>query len=236
MGVSRNDDKEKGSAQIRLLSVSHCNRNGNIVSRLDYSYGYPEGLVAAYDVGSRKILGLLDKDTSFDEIIECYLGMAGFIGDSLSLDINMLVIDISTLFRMLYECKKNQQACSIRYYMLNWCTGIFLCSMLERLLGLLYQFQKHKDGQLHFILPSVDNLLRDEDCILRKFLTRKQLKNYVYLLSYDKKEKRGLEFRSQLCRFHYAFDTMSLTRVAQLLYIYTDILNSVLMYIINNKE
>ena len=114
---------------------------------------------------------------------------------------------------------------------------MFICAMIEKLLRSIYlHFIKDKQ-YVPIYVATLGNLLRSDNSEIVNIFGDSHIKNLEFYLLLSGKDKIGRNLRNSLAHW-VDLDKQQLNSflVAQLFYLYTDILNTVFLYFQNSNQ
>lgn len=181
---------------------------------------------------------LFNSDDYFDEIFEFYCSMINEVYSKIIGSEQEFTEDIEALFQMLFNLKMNQKNEKIIIQTQSYGMCIFLCSYIEKLLRDFYFFEVKENKYVSMDKITLSNLLDSEKNQEMKLVFGKShLKHLKYFLLTEGQKKIGYNYRNRLAHWRdIGWDEINPFLVFKLFYLFTDILNTIYVYLILNPK
>jgi len=196
------------------------------------------------DVNEQNFLIILYNKDIFSDYIKKVWRVARIISKQPFLSGYLLSDDVSMLLSMLISVRRNIGAPDNRHKeALCYSASMFLCSLTEKLLRIFYLYcsqirniqpvTKHIRKQQYFTL----GCLADKRIKMAGSFTMEHRKGLVYFLSRIRGMKECRSYRNRLAHWLSAMTPKSMTEdlTSRLLWLFTDVLNSVYLYFMPGK-
>lgn len=197
------------------------------------------------DVNEQNFLIILYNKDIFSDYIKKVWRVARIISKQPFLSGYLLSDDVSMLLSMLISVRRNIGAPDNRHKeALCYSASMFLCSLTEKLLRIFYLYcsqirniqpvTKHIRKQQYFTL----GCLADKRIKMAGSFTMEHRKGLVYFLSRIRGMKECRSYRNRLAHWLSAMTPKSMTAdlTSRLLWLFTDVLNSVYLYFVPGKS
>lgn len=250
--------KQKASSGSKLLSLTHCSIPGDdneYESFLSRSPGnfpienlvtqLPNGGANSSDIKywqilegneTQKFYSLLGDEKEFYEYAEGVKSEIRFISEQLERTGNGLEEDTAFLFGMLeavseaaQHSHENEASC--------YSSSMFMCSAIEKIMRLSYVFMA-QDEQYVSENITLGNLLDSNNRYLTELFGQDHLQSIAYFLIKTPQIKNGRNCRNELAHWASGMKpkTMTACFTAKLLWLFTDVVNTVYLYFDKQKN
>lgn len=201
-----------------------------------FTFSHQQTIHLILSIGSKIISTIWHDEEFFSNYIGWYAYTLNFISDKINLS-NKLGDDIELLYTMLQpvilcDDEKNKDLIPFCYG-----AGMYICTLIENLLRSVYIWLK-KD-QMYIATNSVKlkMLLSENNDEMANIFGKGHLKNLSFFLITIGENRIGWNIRNSLAHWS-EIDKHNLnsTMVAKLMYLYTDIVNTLFLYFLNLNE
>ena len=197
------------------------------------------------DVNAENFLIILDNKNIFKDYIKKVWRTARSISKQPDMSGFLLSDDVRMLISMIISVRRNLGASeNIHKEALCYSASMFCCSLTEKLLRIFYLYcsqirniqpvTKHIRKQQYFTL----GCLADKRIKMAGSFTMEHRKGLVYFLSRIRGMKECRSYRNRLAHWLSAMTPKSMTAdlTSRLLWLFTDVLNSVYLYFVPGKS
>lgn len=248
--------------EIRLLSVTHdpikIDEQYTFVSRLDkrpesksvlmdlvstniptddyYTMSHQQKLSINASIGIGTIIGIIREQETASDFCSLLSSAVKFISDKLHAEGEMLEQDLDHLITMVQLVVDNHNSDEKIVHSLCYGATMFLCAFSEKLLRLFY-LNLVKDRQYVPInKATLGELLNENNTDMLNAFGFHHIKSLSFFLMQTSHKNIGYNIRNNLA--HWAglsMNTISPTFMAQMLWLFTDILNTVFWYFLKDS-
>lgn len=207
--------------------------SSNLLQDDYFTASHQHWLDAYLSVGGATILGIWHDQELFPNCLCWYKSILKYIGDNIG-NGNTLTDDIDLFYAMLQPVILSDYKENAVLKPLCYGAAMFICAMIEKLLRSIYlHFIKDKQ-YVPISVATLGNLLRSDNSEIVNIFGDSHIKNLEFYLLLSGKDKIGRNLRNSLAHW-VDLDKQQLNSflVAQLFYLYTDILNTVFLYFQN---
>ena len=120
---------------------------------------------------------------------------------------------------------------------LCYSSSMFICSLIEKFLRLFYKYNLKDICYVPVEKATLGQLLTENNQQIVKVFGKEHVRNLAYFLVNVQPNDVGCNLRNSLAHWHdLDKDKMTVSLVARLLYLFTDILNTIFWFFICNSE
>lgn len=253
--------KATASRESRLLCITHefseVNGHYSLVSTLDkkpklesalidlvstniptddyYTMSHQQTLSICASVGTGAILGIIRDIETASDFYSLLLSAIKYISDGLHVENEDLDRDVEQLISMVQLVINNHNLDEITVHSLCYGAAMFICALSEKLLRLFY-INLVKDRQYVPInKATMGELLSDSNTEILNVFGFHHIKSLSFFLMQTQPKNVGYNFRNKLAHWSaMSVNHLTPTYVAQLLWLFTDILNTVLWHLLED--
>ena len=235
---------------VKFTQLTHRHDGSNLVSYLDegpgepslvdyvrdsdptddfFTGGHKAYLLHTLQMSSRLTSIIIIDNKLFRDFVSVILGFIDEIskkikcGDSLTNDANLLFASVEELIS-----EGRQRGLS---FIQTYGTAVFICAQIESILReVAFSCRNRDDPYVDFSTLSLEKLLNEG--IIKHIMGENMCKNLGYFLL--KKEKIGMDMRNNLCHWKDRPEEVNIEMVSDLLYLYTQVVNSIFFFILTN--
>jgi len=254
--------KETENWEVRLLSLTHDLKKGGeqieAVSRLSAPSGAKDGLldfvstniptddfftmshqqelsiIASIETGSMaRIIGTLD---TFRDYLSLIFSAVKFIAEATDANEENLQQDVSLLADLVQLVVEDQDAAKTATKPLSYGASMYICAFSEKLLRTVYTYIVKDECYVPTNKATLGELLNLDNYRMVEIFGENHIKNLAFYLSQTQPNGIGHNYRNSLAHWaNITADNLTPMFMAQLLWLFTDILNTVFWYFFRNS-
>lgn len=254
--------KKQPNCEIQMLSLTHDKKIENdklyCVSRLAYPSKGKQGLIdfissnissddyfthshqnwleISMSVGAATILAIWHDKELFPDCLQWYFTFLGFISEQTGC-IEGLDDDLEILHTMLEPVILSDDKDKKEIQPFCYGAAMFICALIEKLLRIVYIYLLKDRMYVPLTSATLGALLSPHNQEMANIFGEDHLKNLSYFICTVGEKKIGWNIRNSLA--HWAGvdkNSLSSMLVAQLFYLYTDIINTIFWYFFSLTE
>lgn len=214
--------------------------SSNIPSDDYFTLSHQDTLRINIEVGAATIHAMWHDEELFPECLHWYIAFLDFIDEQIGSTEN-LGEDIKTLFEMLQPVIPSDDIGKESLRPLCYGAALFICSLIEKLLRSVYIYLLKDKIYIPLTSATLGSLLSSHNEEMTNIFGEDHLKNLAFFLCTVGDKKIGWNIRNRLAHWtEMSKHSLNSKLVAQLLYLYTDVINTVFWYFYckdeNSKE
>lgn len=210
--------------------------SSNIPSDDYFTYSHQTNLQVIVSVASATIVTMWHDEELFPECLRWYISFLSFISDKINCNEN-LVDDIQTLHLMLQPVILSDDKDNEALKPLCYGAGMFICAMTEKLLRSFYIYLLKDKMYVPLTSATLGTLLSYNNGEMSDIFGKDHLKNLAYFLNVVGDKKIGYDIRNSLAHWVNMDKTnLNSMLVAELFYLYTDVVNTLFLYLNTHNQ
>ncbi|SEW33451.1 hypothetical protein [[Clostridium] fimetarium] len=214
-------------AKVSLMDL--C--SSNIVSDSYFTHSHQQNLNIIASVGTGTMMGILARD----EMLQDYFDMMGsaihFIEEKMELATNSLVYDYELMLNMISTIKANSSAGKEVQAPLCYSASMFMCGFMEKIMRDTYEYEARGKQYFSTDRATLGQLLSESNCYMIKIFGVDHIRNIMFFMGTVGEKQIGQNIRNSLAHLTGNIEKhFSIGFVAQIMWIFTDILNTVFGY------
>ncbi len=205
--------------------------SSNIISDSYFTHSHQQNLGIIASVGTGTMMGLLARD----EMLQDYFNMIGsalqFIVDKMQLEENCLLYDFDMMVNMLLTIKSNSSSAESVLTPLCYSASMFMCGFAEKLLRMVYEYEAR--GKQYFATDraTLGQLLSEANSYMVNIFGVDHIRNLMFYIGTVGDKQIGNNIRNALAHLTGNIEKqLTIGFVAQIMWIFTDIVNSIFGY------
>lgn len=249
--------KAIANREMRLLSITHdlteVNGQFSAVSKLDRK---PQPQHSLMDLGNAntptndyftithqlelerrdsfetgQIIGILSESETANDFYSLLLSSIKFISGEMHAECEKLECDAELLITMVQLAVGNDNSDEKAAHSLCYGASMFICAFTEKLLRLFYMGIVKDNLYVPINKATLGELLKENNTEMIKIFGLDHIKNLSFFLMQTSPDNVGHNIRNNLAHWaNISADSLTLPYVARLLWLFTDILNTVFYY------
>lgn len=254
--------KETKNRELRLLSITHAfsvvDGRYFCVSRIDtppepksslmdlvgtniptdnyYTMSYQQALSVCASIETGTVLGIIHKQETASEYYSLLSSSVKYISDKLYAENEELERDIEQLITMVQLVIGNHDADEKTMHSLCYGAAMFICALSEKLLRLFYMSLIKDSLYVPINKATLGDLLSESNDDILNVFGFHHIKGLSFFWMQTPQKNVGYNIRNNLAHWsNISTDLLSPTFVAQLLWLFTDILNTVFWYFLKDS-
>lgn len=207
--------------------------SSNLPSDDYYTHSHQNWLKISMAVGAATISAMWEDPDLFPECMNWYAASLAFIDDHID-SIEKLSEDIEMLAVMLQPVIFSRNPDQKELSPLCYGVAMFTCALIEKILRVIYIHLLKDKMYIPLTNATLGTLLSARNQEMIKIFGEDHLKNIIYFLNTVGDKKIGWNYRNLLAHWvELKKSNINSMLVAQLLYLYTDIINTVFWYFLS---
>lgn len=222
---------EASKGRRRLMDFA----SSNIPTDDYFTYSHQMDLEYKLTFGTGTILGIWHDKELFFKTIDWYRGILNYIAKKTNYVSDDLLSDFKLLCTMLQPIIESINL-KDREVLSSMCYGaaMFTCALTEKILRLLYINLVKEKIYIPMNSTTLGQLLNPNNQEFAKIFGVDYLKNINYFFGTDEKKKVGKNYRNSLAHWSgMSKEMLNATFVAGLMYLFTDVLNSLFWFFLS---
>ena len=248
--------------ELRLLSITHAfsvvDGRYFCVSRIDippepksclmdlvgtniptdnyYTMSHQQALSFCASIETGTVLGIIRKQETASEYYSLLSSSVKYISDKLYAENEKLERDIEQLITMVQLVIGNHDSDEKTMHSLCYGTAMFICALSEKILRLFYMNLIKDSLYVPINKATLGDLLSESNDDILNVFGFNHIKGLSFFLMQTPQKNVGYNIRNNLAHWsNISTDLLSPTFVAQLLWLFTDILNTVFWYFLKDS-
>ena len=193
------------------------------------------------NVGSAEFMGILQDEQYYTLFFNDFISLLswvtkelGDIDDDILEEGRMLVLNVEVLIKNVLEKKDSE---IIRQKTLSYNVEMLSCSLIESLLRLQYQVENKEFMYINFSNTTLGPLLDPESNKTSVFSKDHLSALRFFLVNSGENNDIGYNYRNKLAHLLHVYkNDLSLSKVCLLLYLLTDVLNTICIGLLKERE
>ena len=217
------------SSTIDLVST-------NIPTDDYYTMSHQQMLGITASIGIGTIFGILSNQTACEDYFSLVLSAIKFISEQLNIAEEGLEQDTEQILTMVQLMIDNHDADKKIVHSLCYGAAMFICAFIEKFLRLFY-FSMVKDRQyVPSNIATLGDLLNENNKDILSVFGESHIKNLTFFLMQTLQKHIGYNIRNNLAHWsNLSVNILTPTYVEQLLWLLTDIINTVFWHLLKEK-
>lgn len=206
----------------------------NIATNESFTYSYQQSLAIQMNVQSAMFHYIITDSDLLTDYFNIALSAVNYISEQMGDE--WLVDDCSFLFDNISLLSGSIKVDESVVNVFCYSSSMFICSQIEKLLRLFYKYLLKDVCYVPVEKATLGNLLSENNEPLRNIFGKKHIENLAYFLVHVQPNYVGHNLRNSLAHWNgLSKDNMTVSLVARLLYLFTDVLNTIFWYFIINN-
>lgn len=227
---SRLDEKPENEKTLIDLASS------NIPSDDYYTLSHQQKLSIAASCGTGTILGILRNQETLHDYCSLVCSANSFISQFFPNEKQALSCDMEMLVSGVQLVVNNQEADSNTLSLLCYGTSMFICAYMEKLLRLFYLYLVKTKKYVQTNKATLGELLTVNNCEITAVFGEHHIKTLSFFQMQTQEKRIGRNIRNRLAHWdNMTPDLLNVSFVAQMLWIFTDILNTIFWYFLKES-
>ncbi len=236
-----NKDSKSIEFVSRLSSIEHKTHpildmvSTNISTNEIFTLSYQQDLSIQMNFNSSMFRYFISDQETLSDYISITLSAANFISEQMCEDI--IFDDCQFLFDIITSLANNlEDEHAVR--VLCYSSSMYICSLIEKLLRTFYKFILKDISYVPVEKATLGQLLTENNQKIVEVFGRVHVQNLAYFLSSVQPNDVGRNLRNSLAHWRgLNKQNMTVSLVARLLYLFTDVLNTIFWFFIcNNRD
>lgn len=188
-------------------------------------------------VGTGTMLGVMDRSEVFQDYAKLVMSALHFISEQMKREDAQLFEDWSLLDRMLQIIMVNRDLDEKSIQPLCYSAAMFICSFTEKILRLYYIDKVKNDTYVSVENATLGRLLTEMNSKVVEIFDPIHTRHLEFFMSKNGDKKIGHDYRNRLAHWAEMKSSMlTIPFVAKLLWLFTDVLNTIFWYYIKDAE
>ncbi len=208
----------------------------NIPTDNYYTMSHQQALSFCASIETGTVLGIIRKQETASEYYSLLSSSVKYISDKLYAENEKLERDIEQLITMVQLAIVNHDADEKTMHSLCYGAAMFICALSEKLLRLFYMSLIKDSLYVPINKATLGDLLSESNEDILNVFGFHHIKGLSFFLMQTPQKNVGYNIRNNLAHWsNISTDLLSPTFVAQLLWLFTDILNTVFWYFLKDS-
>lgn len=219
-------------AEKNLMDLVYTNKNKDDY----YTLSLQEKLSIVGAVEAATFIALIHDKESYDEFMKMIMSAVMLISENFECDDEQFDLDIKILDNYLQMCMGSDGKARETDIALCYGASMFLCALIDKLLRVLYVRLTGVDKYISLDKLTLGQILNPNAQEMKSYFGEKHIRHLTYFLSKDgiKERNIGFNYRNSLAHWTIDPDSVSLNLVAQLLWLFVDVMNTIFIKIIQS--
>lgn len=201
-----------------------------------YTMSYQQALSVCASIETGTVLGIIHEQETASEYYSLLSSSVKYISDKLYAENEELERDIEQLITMVQLVIGNHDADEKTMHSLCYGAAMFICALSEKLLRLFYMSLIKDSLYVPINKATLGDLLSESNDDILNVFGFHHIKGLSFFLMQTPQKNVGYNIRNNLAHWsNISTDLLSPTFVAQLLWLFTDILNTVFWYFLKDS-
>lgn len=210
--------------------------SSNVVSDDYFTYSHQNRLNMSLAVGTAVISAMWHDKVLFSECLQWYHSALKYIGEQTECTEN-LNDDLEMLYVMLQQVILSDELHEKSLLPLCYGASMFTCALAEKILRIVYIYLLKNEMYVPLTSATLGSLMSPHNQKMVKIFGEDHLKNLSYFLCTVGDKKIGWNIRNALAHWvEMKSENVNSMLVAQVFYLYTDIVNTVFWYFLSLSE
>lgn len=208
----------------------------NITKDDYYTLSLQEKLSVVGAVESATFMALIHDKELYCEFMDMVMSAIMHISKIFECDEERFDLDIKILDNHLQMCRGSAGKERITDIALCYGASMFLCALIDKLLRVLYVSLTGVDKYISLEKLTIGQILNPNDQVMKSYFGVKHIRHLSFFLSKDGLKERniGFNYRNSLAHWTINPESVSLSLVAQLLWLFVDVMNTIFIKIIQS--
>lgn len=224
--ISRLDlDEERRSSILNMISTNI--KTNDFFTRTHQKYLYHQ-----LNVGTVMVLTIFGEKDLLSECCEWYDAILKYICEKIDYVDSDLYNDFGLLYQMIYNLFYTQESIEKEIESaLSYGPCMFICSLVEKLLRVIYKYEKQKDEYITIDRYTLGELLSEQNDVITRVLGSVQVKHLRYFFLTDPDGKVGQDYRNRLAHWRdFAPYDLNKKFFCKLFFLFMNIVNSIFVF------
>lgn len=212
--------------------------SSNVKINYFFSRSHQKYLNCEIFVGTAVVMNMFTDNALIEEYYKWYDAILNYICNRLEYKENDLYNDFGLLYQMIYNLFYRQGSIDNKIESaLSYGPCMFICSLTEKLLRIVYKYEKQKEEYINIDKYTLGELLSENNDVIVKILGHIQVKHLRYFFLTDPDGKVGLAYRNRLAHWRdFAPSDLNRGFVCKLFFLFMNVVNSIFVYYIQDQK
>ena len=175
------------------------------------------------------ILSIMQDEGMYSELIGMLMSVMDFISNRFNCGIENFEKDIKILDKHLQMSMQANDYDADTQIALCYGASMFICALIDKLMKSLYLYVVGVEKYISIDKVTLGQTLNPNDTFMRAYLGEKHIRHLAYFLSKDGERERviGYNHRNSLAHWTINPDSVSISLVGQLMWLFIDVVNTI---------
>ena len=191
--------------------------------------------VSAIETGT--ILCIMQDANMYSELMGMLMSVMEFISDRFNCGIENFEKDIKILDKHLQMSMQANDYDADTQIALCYGASMFICALIDKFMKSLYLYVVGVEKYISIDKVTLGQTLNPNDTFMRAYLGEKHIRHLAYFLSKDGERERiiGYNYRNSLAHWTINPDSVSISLVGQLMWLFIDVVNTIFTKLLFEK-
>ena len=192
-------------------------------------------IVSALETGT--ILSILQDENMYSELMGMLMSVMEFISDRFNCGTENFEKDIKILDKHLQMSMQANDYDADTQIALCYGASMFICALIDKFMKSLYLYVVGVEKYISIDKVTLGQTLNPNDTFMRAYLGEKHIRHLAYFLSKDGERERiiGYNYRNSLAHWTINPDSVSISLVGQLMWLFIDVVNTIFTKLLFEK-
>lgn len=223
---------EKSRLDTHDDSKSIIDKLGGNTNRDDYfTSSHQQKLSVMAAIGTATVMGILQNNEMLLDYLQIMISAVIYLDEVVGNHNENLRDDIDFLSRIIQYLANNAHASKEILAVFSYEVASFSCAMAEKIMRITYRYLIKDELYISVENITIGDLLNVSNAVMCKMFGENHIKNLLYFLQQTGDKKIGHNYRNKLAHWSkISTDQLTFDFAAEMLWLFTDILNTVVSY------